>query len=88
MSSLINAYVNHGRWVADCPACNSAAVVTVESPYFRCGCGLRAGVQFPPEREAIEDVLGRRPMAENRNWSQGESVADLRIENALHRVVA
>lgn len=83
----IPAYINHNRWVADCPICNGAELASPESPFFRCAnCGFEAGVQFPANRQGIEAVLAHRPHLLNRNWRPGESIADLRAENIGHGV--
>lgn len=86
------AYVNYGRWVADCPAgCGAAMLVDPELP-FLCGeCfnegigGLWRLVKWPAERLAIETELELR-LARNAHWSPGETVAALRRENAAHGV--
>lgn len=79
------AYVNHSRWAADCPeGCSDAEFADPKWPRFvctKCGSGVWP-VRFPKDRLAIEALLLLRP-EENRNWS-GESLADLRIENAAH----
>jgi hypothetical protein len=80
--------VNHGRWIVRCPACAGAENADPEEPWFYClSCcnvafdGRWLPIQWPPERTAIEVELLKRPLAENRNWLPGESVADLRREN-------
>lgn len=90
------AEVNHGRWVARCPFCASAQVVSPAGPRFLCagaeGCangparGAFVPVVFPPDdvRARIEAVLLVRPDRANRNWMPGETVADLIEENAEH----
>lgn len=42
-------------------------------------------VAFPDSVSEIERVLSARP-AENRNWTPGESVDDLKQENRAHKV--
>lgn len=87
------AYVNHGRWVADCPSgCGGAMLLDPEIP-FMCGeCfnveldGRWRQIEWPKERAAIEAVLERRRLGINRNWNPGESVADLQAENQEHGV--
>lgn len=89
----VSAYINHGRWVADCPNpdCRGALVVTVADPILLCtDCGNEANggkpftVVFPAQREAIERELMKRPLlarkAKARNWQPGETIADLRAE--------
>jgi hypothetical protein len=94
----IVAYVNDGRWVACCPFCPSAQVVTPADPRFLCvgaaGCfNLPAGgayirVVFPSQRERkrIESALLRRPHMANRNWLPHETADDLVAENILQAV--
>lgn len=90
------AYVNHGRWVADCPsaACTGAELVDPEDPRFYClSCynapfgGRWLRVRFPPERQrrAIERALLERPRARNRNWLPGETVELLEEEHRRYR---
>jgi hypothetical protein len=90
------AYVNHGRWVADCPAstCTGAELVDPDEPRFYClSCynaafdGRWLPVRFPPEpeRKAIERALLDRPRARNRNWFPGETVEQLEEEHRRYR---
>lgn len=75
------AYLNHGRWLADCPAgCNAAMDLTAGQSQFLCGvvhpqsgqivggCATAAPVGWPPEPQQITDAVAGRPMA-NRNWA-------------------
>ena len=80
-----DAYVNHGRWVADCPLCPSAQVVDRGCPEMwcpQCEPGGWFTVVFPEDASAIEVVLDMRPRINNRNWVPGETVEDLVRENA------
>lgn len=91
----IKAEVNHGRWVGRCTFCSSAQVVSPSDPRFLCagadGCanaearGAFVRIVFPPAAEcaAIEAALVCRPR-ENRNWTHGETAANLRKENRAH----
>jgi hypothetical protein len=72
----------------------------VERPFFHCShCGFQAGISWPRRREAIDMVLGLRPVPQNRNWyptdhpvalrfhlPHGQSLADLMAENEQHGV--
>ena len=90
------AYVNHGRWVAQCPDCRSALVCSREHPLFFCtNCGNASNgrkwkaVIYPANRDEIESVLLDRIAAHpykavTRNWDAVESVADLRRQNQDH----
>ena len=91
------AYVNHGRWVADCPspACTGAELVDPQDPRFYClSCynaafgGKWLRVRFPPERErqAIERALLARARERNRNWYPGETVEQLEEEHRRYRL--
>jgi len=77
----VHAYVNHGRWVADCP-CNGAELVA-PGELMVCGsCGARNEVKFPANIDGIEGALEMRPPT-NQNW-HGESVESLVAENIDH----
>jgi hypothetical protein len=91
---VIYAYVNHGRWVVDCPedGCGGAEIVSLRDPVFYCGEYECPGdgywnVSFPEDLTAIEVELMKRPKAQNRNWSLDEKVADLVRENIEHGAV-
>lgn len=78
----VKARVNHGRWVADCPACPSAQLAGETFVCADCGSGPFT-VVWPRSAGKIEDALEVRPVA-NRNWNPGESLARLRAENREH----
>lgn len=89
------AYVNHSRWVVDCPFCNSAQIASPDDRRFVCCDCLNATVAgrfvevvWPAaaERAQIEQLLLARGGVANRNWSPGETAAELRLENAAHGV--
>ena len=96
----VAARINHGRWLADCPGCNSAFVMALDQPVYMCvECGNHANdgkwlaVTFPANRKAIEDELLKRPWngrnpaeAQNRNWEPGETIATLKKENTDHGI--
>lgn len=78
----LSAYINRGRWVADCPVCLAGIACTPAYPRGCClECGLLYTIRFPPRRGDIEQLLLRRPVV-NRNWWPHESLADLARENA------
>jgi len=99
-SGEVAARINHGRWLVDCPGCNSALVVDLSELVFMCvECGNAANggkwfaVTVPRNRAAIEAELLQRPWngrnpasAINRNWEPGETVATLRQENTDHGI--
>lgn len=92
---MILAYVYHGMWVAEHKCrhaialmpCGNSEIEGVDWPKdtarLRCVCGAVEAIQMPSERKKIEEQLNKRPL-ENRNWYPGETVADLRLENAAH----
>ena len=99
ITGRVQARVNHGRWLVDCPGCNSALVIDLDEPVYMCvECGNSANggawlqVTLPRNRRAIEAELLKRPFGRNpadaptRNWEPGETVADLQRENAEHGI--
>lgn len=89
------AYVNQGRWVADCPqrGCGGALALVRRAVGFLCGNCLNVGVghryrplMWPRERDEIEDVMAVRLLPEESNWRAGDSVAALGDENEAHGV--
>ncbi len=81
----IDAYVNHGRWVADC-ACNGAELVASNQEMLCGSCGARNTVTFPDTMNKIEAVLlQREPLRQN--WHPDETVEELvaqNIENGIY----
>jgi hypothetical protein len=83
----VPARVEHGRWLADCPAidCHGAAAAWPKNPHACClDCGTVFPVKFPTSGtiSKAELVLAARPL-ENQGWNPGddETVADLKAEN-------
>lgn len=85
------AYVNHGRWVADCPTpgCGGAMLV-LRGGEFLCGTCFNAEIggeyrpiEWPADPEAIEALLVVRPLPVHMNWAPGEPLAVLAAENDL-----
>ena len=82
----MNAYIHHGRWVADCatPYCTEAHEVR-PGVDFGCGsCGQTYPVRFPDNAAEIDAVLSLRLVPATRNWTPPETVADLVAENRRH----
>lgn len=81
--------INAGRWLFDCPACahngvSSSSLATPGLPTGVClTCGSAFLADFPPDRNAVEQLLSVRPVV-NQNWSPSETVIDLRKENEAH----
>lgn len=94
----VDAWIDEGRWLARCPrpGCGGAHVVGDVDPIFWCiycgstdNGGSPYGVRFPAVglRTAIEALLLKRPepqpfYARTRNWRVGETIEQLRAENA------
>jgi hypothetical protein len=80
------------RWIARCPGCpGGSSYVWVAGPHvmFCLACANAAighkwrSVVVPPERLEIERLLSLRPTSAQRVWLPGESLDQLRAENAL-----
>jgi hypothetical protein len=82
----VRAYVNHGRWVADCE-CGGGMGVWSENRRAACmDCGRVYGVEWPdPDiRRLAEEALLVRAKLANRNWDPAsETVERLQTENVL-----
>lgn len=88
--AAITAYINQGRWIAECPDCHGAQLACRTDRRFLCNdCGniavgnLWRPVDWPVDLDRIEDVLTRRPV-ENQNWDPWQTAEDLQVENAAH----
>ena len=91
-SQAAPAFVNHGRWLWECPGCLTAVQVSEAGGVVDlCCCPAcfgQAFVQpvFPAERAEIEAELMRQPgyrwNAPFRNWEPGWSLAHLRARTA------
>jgi len=66
--TAVQAFVNFGRWLAQCDLCGNHEYVDPDTPIFfciKCGNGdSRAArpVEFPADREQIEAALLERPI--------------------------
>lgn len=85
--ATIHAYVNHGRWIAECPDCRNAQLACRTDKRFLCNeCGniavggLWRPVEWPANVQAVENLLENRPLV-NQNWAPGEDMEILAIEN-------
>lgn len=82
------AYVNHNRWVWDCPirACPGAQVTHPDDRRafcmhcYNCGDGWYP-VIWPDDKAQIEALLDVRPANHFKNWNVGESLEQLAAEN-------
>lgn len=76
VTATARAYINHGRWVADCPRdlCTYAFELAPEQATYVCrtrqgkGCGMEAPIEWPPNADEIWAELERRPVESVRNW--------------------
>lgn len=87
----LDAFINHSRWLVQCPWCNSAQVVSPVDPQFFCiQCSNEqadykwVAIKFPADDEVtkIEEALSLRAHI-NRNWQIGETSDTLNRENLL-----
>lgn len=97
----VRAYVNQGRWIAECPSGDGFAIVASrDRPIFMCAVcvngkagGKWLAVVYPADKARIEHELLKRQAAHpilaapTRNWRPGETVVDLVRENAREGVV-
>jgi hypothetical protein len=91
IAGVAYAEANWGRWVARCvrPWCTNAIALELGQVEFLCiggpdACGYSTVVVWPPDPQAIEAILGMRPVRRTQNWSVGETLEDLLAENAAH----
>lgn len=84
------AYINEGRWVADCPECNGGIAVWPGMPDACCyDSGHVWTVTFPAVAEIgqAEALLEHRAEPRTRNWiPAAETIDDLKAENVLRGV--
>lgn len=67
----VHAYVNHSRWVADCPTCGAGMITWPDHPLACClGCFHIARVRHPSKARIgeVEPILLERPDPHTRNW--------------------
>lgn len=78
---VARAYINQGRWVADCPRphCTNAQLLAPGQMTFDCGiletglrspsgCNLICEIDWPPNAAELLAELERRPVPGTRNW--------------------
>lgn len=67
------AYVNHGRWIADCPdtRCGNAVALDPKQASYHCrgGCNLVTEIVWPADADDITRALAERPHDVNRHWA-------------------
>jgi hypothetical protein len=71
------AQINHGRWVADCPECGSAQIVTPADPRMYCVECLSGWFQivFPADTAAAERSVEQQPVREQNWWHPDDDAA-------------
>lgn len=64
------AYVNHGRWLADCPRdCGGALQLDPKQTNFHCReCKWIGGIEWPDNADEIMEALEERVVPKTRNW--------------------
>lgn len=76
ITTQARAYVNFGRWIAECPlGCGNALELQKGQAQFFCnppgGCGHVGSVDWPSNPDELWEALdGRAP--KNRNWFPSE----------------
>lgn len=90
-------YMNHGRWVVECPSlvCGGAERVLPWQALVVCvcrdrdfcqhpsPCGTIIQLDWPADWQQIQTVMADRSII-NRNWVPGETVEQLRGENMAY----
>lgn len=84
LGSVLTAYVNNGRWVADCP-CGAGVSIHPDWQFAGClGCfGTFTVIRVPADWQVIERALLVRPIT-NRHWLPFEDLDDLQRQNVDH----
>jgi hypothetical protein len=91
------AYLNHGRWVADCagPDCYDARELTPGDTSMRCVRGHVSGIRWAADPAPIEAAVAVRqernrnwfpeghPLATEVGWPTGQSVEELHEETRV-----
>ena len=83
---ILQAIVNAGRWVVQCPYCAGAEYAREDKIFMCQSCWNGTDrkwlpVVFPPDRQEIEAILIKRMNPGNRNWRPGETIDFLKAEN-------
>jgi hypothetical protein len=94
-AAAVEAYANHGRWIAECPDCHGAQLTAQADPRFMCNVCANAGlgglwrpVVWPKDAARIAALLDERPLAQHRNWEPGTTLRELKAGNLEHGVGA
>lgn len=93
IAGAVYAEANWGRWIANCPRpfCTNAMGLERGQELFVCAdacdaCGQTAAIIWPADPDAIEALLGFRPVRRTQNWLPSETLEDLLAENVEHDV--
>lgn len=76
---VAQAYVNHGRWIAECPfECGSARQLQPHERLFQCSeCKSILPIIWPPDADGIWEALNERRLPRTRNWfPEGHPLAE------------
>jgi len=78
------AYLNHGRWVIDCPGCSNA-YLEASAPSECVSCGTKITIVSPSDKDRTKIMaeVASRP-EQNQNWEPGEDLDYLRADNIVH----
>ena len=88
ITTSVDAFVNAGRWLWECIACNNATVCEVGQPSICVECATQGWVNvvFPSNREDVETELlkqpGHRAHAPIRQWRPGWEISVLEDRTA------
>lgn len=75
---VLIARVDAGRWVAQCPICASAQVVSPDDPRMWCVDCQPDGwfeVRFPDAPAAIEEEMAKEPLGDRFWWADDDTAA-------------
>lgn len=83
LTNKARAYVNFGRWIADCPMnCGSAMQLSSGQGMFHCSeCTFMTEVEWPSNPDEIWQALLERPAKKNRNWFPSNHELAVRSNN-------
>lgn len=85
------ARVNHGRWIADCPWCETGMQTRPDwgvAYCAECGAGYERGtVVFPDDHAEIEAVLLTRVKRSQQHWDNRQTLEELVAENERPEVI-
>ncbi len=80
----VKAYVNFGRWVADCYWCKKGMLTRPDwgiAYCATCGAQYEKGSVIFPEDPEVERALLARPDPDTQHWDDKQTAADLWREN-------